>query len=268
MGAEHDGQVRLLQVRASGGALPRRSRRSAGSRHHGIEVRDFGPSWRDGVAFQSMVHAIRPDLVDMEEVRRRSNRENLEEAFSLAENQLGIPRLLDPEGHIIVEWFESSVEVLWRVRSDSEGEERLLQDCSPPVLIFKLRLLLSADVDVDKPDEKSIMTYVAQFLKQYPNPGPSGQQEVGPHLLAVKRGVSGSFLRKVLNFSETEFQSGSPSGRPETGSTAEPVLVPCVLDLLFFQSSVHKAAPPALCSRARSSPPLCLSCCSMASLVC
>uniref|UniRef100_A0A3B4WEK0 Calponin-homology (CH) domain-containing protein n=1 Tax=Seriola lalandi dorsalis TaxID=1841481 RepID=A0A3B4WEK0_SERLL len=93
------------------------------AKHHGIEVKDFGPSWRDGVAFQSVVHAIRPDLVDMEAVRRRSNRENLEEAFSLAENELGIPRLLDPE-----------------------------------------------DVDVDKPDEKSIMTYVAQFLKHYPNP--------------------------------------------------------------------------------------------------
>lgn len=67
-------------------------------RHHGIEVKDFGPSWRDGVAFQSVVHAIRPDLVDMEAVRTRSNRENLEEAFALAENELGIPRLLDPEG--------------------------------------------------------------------------------------------------------------------------------------------------------------------------
>lgn len=67
-------------------------------RYHGIEVKDFGPSWRDGVAFQSVVHAIRPDLVDMEVVRRRSNRENLEEAFTLAENELGIPRLLDPEG--------------------------------------------------------------------------------------------------------------------------------------------------------------------------
>ena len=67
-------------------------------RRHGIEVKDFGISWRSGVAFHSVVHAIRPDLVDMEVVRRRSNRDNLEQAFSLAENELGIPRLLDPEG--------------------------------------------------------------------------------------------------------------------------------------------------------------------------
>uniref|UniRef100_A0A3B1IR95 Calponin-homology (CH) domain-containing protein n=1 Tax=Astyanax mexicanus TaxID=7994 RepID=A0A3B1IR95_ASTMX len=99
----------------------------------GIEVKDFGSSWRTGVAFHSVIYAIRPDLVDMELVKRRSNRENLEEAFTVAENELGIPRLLDPE-----------------------------------------------DVDVDKPDEKSIMTYVAQFLKHYPDPHQSetdGQQE-------------------------------------------------------------------------------------------
>ncbi|XP_010119459.1 PREDICTED: nesprin-1-like, partial [Chlamydotis macqueenii] len=89
----------------------------------GIEIKDFGQSWRSGVAFHSVIHAIRPDLVDMEKVRGRSNRENLEEAFTLAEAELGIPRLLDPE-----------------------------------------------DVDVDKPDEKSVMTYVAQFLKYYPDP--------------------------------------------------------------------------------------------------
>ncbi|XP_029943268.1 nesprin-1-like [Salarias fasciatus] len=96
---------------------------STAARHLGVEVKDFGPSWRDGVAFQAVLHALRPDLVDLEAARRRSNRENLEDAFAVAENRLGIPRLLDPE-----------------------------------------------DVDVDKPDEKSIMTYVAQFLKLQPNP--------------------------------------------------------------------------------------------------
>ena len=50
------------------------------------------------MAFHSVIYSIRPDLVDMDLVRRRGNRENLEEAFSVAETELGIPRLLDPEG--------------------------------------------------------------------------------------------------------------------------------------------------------------------------
>lgn len=52
-----------------------------------------------------------------------TNRQRLETAFDVAENKLGIARLLDAE-----------------------------------------------DVDVEKPDEKSIMTYVAQFLHKYPEP--------------------------------------------------------------------------------------------------
>lgn len=48
------------------------------------------------------------------------------------------------------------------------------------ILCLCYGLCFSADVDVDKPDEKSIMTYVAQFLKHYPNPHHSetdGQQD-------------------------------------------------------------------------------------------
>lgn len=43
-----------------------------------------------------------------------------------------------------------------------------------------IHLIPSSDVDVDKPDEKSIMTYVAQFLKHHPDRGQSdsdGQPE-------------------------------------------------------------------------------------------
>lgn len=69
-------------------------------RRYGIEIKDFGKSWRDGVAFNAIVHTIRPDLVDMDQVKRQSARINLENAFSTAENHLGIARLLDPEGTI------------------------------------------------------------------------------------------------------------------------------------------------------------------------
>jgi len=43
----------------------------------GIEIKDFGRSWRNGVAFHSVIHAIRPELVDLERVKGRSEREHL-----------------------------------------------------------------------------------------------------------------------------------------------------------------------------------------------
>lgn len=43
---------------------------------------------------------FRPDLIDMEVVSRQSNRENLEQAFEIAES-LGVTRLLDAEGETV-----------------------------------------------------------------------------------------------------------------------------------------------------------------------
>ena len=40
----------------------------------------------------------RPRLVDMGRVYRQTNLENLEQAFNVAEKDLGVTRLLDPEG--------------------------------------------------------------------------------------------------------------------------------------------------------------------------
>jgi len=61
-------------------------------------VKDFKASWRSGVVFLAIQYALRPDLVDLSKARTRSNRQNLEEAFSTAERELRIPRLLDPDG--------------------------------------------------------------------------------------------------------------------------------------------------------------------------
>ncbi|KTG32139.1 hypothetical protein cypCar_00008448 [Cyprinus carpio] len=84
-------------------------------------VRDFKSSWRSGEVFLAILCSLRPDLVDLSQVQTSSHQENLERAFHLAEKELRIPRLLEPE-----------------------------------------------DIDVSNPDEKSIMTYIAQFL-QYSN---------------------------------------------------------------------------------------------------
>ncbi|XP_017768073.1 PREDICTED: nesprin-1 [Nicrophorus vespilloides] len=97
----------------------------------GIQVKDFGASWRDGVAFLAIIDAIKANLINLAELKKETNRTRLETAFDVAENELGISRLLDPE-----------------------------------------------DVDVPKPDERSIMTYVAQFLHKYPEPKSTGPDAI------------------------------------------------------------------------------------------
>lgn len=42
---------------------------------------------------------FRPDLVDFRKVQVSTPRQNLEQAFSIAETEFGVTRLLDPEGN-------------------------------------------------------------------------------------------------------------------------------------------------------------------------
>ncbi|CAJ1074541.1 LOW QUALITY PROTEIN: nesprin-2 [Xyrichtys novacula] len=107
-----------------------------------LNVKDFKSSWRSGVIFLAILYALRPDLVDLSKARTRSNRQNLEEAFHIAERELRIPRLLDPD-----------------------------------------------DVDVRDPDEKSIMTYVAQFL-QYSRDLPVPEEEMQTQYLNLPKSPS------------------------------------------------------------------------------
>ncbi|XP_074073694.1 microtubule-actin cross-linking factor 1 isoform X3 [Macrotis lagotis] len=62
----------------------------------GIKCTNFSSCWSDGKMFNALIHRYRPDLVDMERVLIQSNRENLEQAFEVAE-RLGVTRLLDAE---------------------------------------------------------------------------------------------------------------------------------------------------------------------------
>ena len=63
-----------------------------------INIKNFGRSFKDGLAFCGIIHRYRPDLIaDPASLAEMSPAERCELAFSVAEEKLGISRLLDVE---------------------------------------------------------------------------------------------------------------------------------------------------------------------------
>lgn len=85
-------------------------------------------------------------LIDMNKVYRQTNLENLDQAFSVAERDLGVTRLLDPEGMNHSLAFPIFTLVAWAPLNQPS----------------------CADVDVPQPDEKSIITYVSSLYDAMP----------------------------------------------------------------------------------------------------
>ncbi|KAJ3597987.1 hypothetical protein NHX12_001502 [Muraenolepis orangiensis] len=77
--------------------------------YQGIRCDNFTTSWRDGRLFNAVIHKHQPRLVDMGKVYRQTNLENLEQAFSVAEKDLGVTRLLDPEDVDVAHPDEKSI---------------------------------------------------------------------------------------------------------------------------------------------------------------
>uniref|UniRef100_A0A8C9SRN4 Plectin b n=1 Tax=Scleropages formosus TaxID=113540 RepID=A0A8C9SRN4_SCLFO len=63
----------------------------------GLRCDNFTTSWRDGKLFNAVIHRHKPMLIDMKKVYQQTNLQNLEQAFNVAETNLGVTRLLDPE---------------------------------------------------------------------------------------------------------------------------------------------------------------------------
>ncbi|VEL36382.1 unnamed protein product [Protopolystoma xenopodis] len=64
----------------------------------GVNVQNFTTSWNDGLAFGALLHHHCPELLEFNELDSKLPLKNLEKVFSLAQENLGVPRLLDPEG--------------------------------------------------------------------------------------------------------------------------------------------------------------------------
>ena len=61
----------------------------------GRQVGNFTTHWQDGCAFSALIAGARPDLLDYSIVKPGEKLENLNRVFDLAEEKLGIPKLLD-----------------------------------------------------------------------------------------------------------------------------------------------------------------------------
>ena len=53
------------------------------------------------MAFNAMVNTVRKDLIDMDSLKDKTNRERIAQAFDVADRELGIPLLMDPEGAVV-----------------------------------------------------------------------------------------------------------------------------------------------------------------------
>jgi len=88
--------------------------------YNNVKVNDFSASWNTGLALAALIHHHRPDLIDFDSLNKDNVRENIELVFKVAEDHLGIDRLLDVD-----------------------------------------------DLAMERPDDKSVMTYISEFYHKF-----------------------------------------------------------------------------------------------------
>lgn len=77
--------------------------------YHNVNVRNFTTSWRDGLAFNAIIHKHRSDLIHFDKLTKNNAIQNLNNAFNVAEDKLGLTKLLDAEDVFVEHPDEKSI---------------------------------------------------------------------------------------------------------------------------------------------------------------
>jgi len=62
-----------------------------------VNIIDMTTSWKDGLAFCALIHHFRPNIIDYDGLKPEDVYDNNDLAYKVAEEELGIPSLLDPQ---------------------------------------------------------------------------------------------------------------------------------------------------------------------------
>jgi hypothetical protein len=65
--------------------------------HADFFIKDFSTSWTSGLALCGLIHHHRPDLIDYPSLNKSAARHNTRLAMDVAEQFLGVPKLMDAE---------------------------------------------------------------------------------------------------------------------------------------------------------------------------
>ncbi|XP_008572176.1 PREDICTED: alpha-actinin-4 [Galeopterus variegatus] len=207
-----------------------------------VNVQNFHISWKDGLAFNALIHRHRPELIEYDKLRKDDPVTNLNNAFEVAEKYLDIPKMLDaedivntarPDEKAIMTYVSSFYHAFSGAQKvPGRARQALLaataQCCcslSPPTLTSFLLQMAVASLRLEatpptpwqccpfsiyivgtlRPDEKAIMTYVSCFYHAF-----SGAQKSPVSSRGMTHGQSG--LALLCHLSAVIPGSGVPAG--------------------------------------------------------
>eukprot|EP00051_Salpingoeca_urceolata_P015618 m.203546 g.203546 ORF g.203546 m.203546 type:complete len:3713 (+) comp18455_c2_seq3:139-11277(+) len=97
-----------------------------------VSIDNFTTSWKDGLAFNAIIHHFRPDLIDYGSMSAARPVANMNQAFGVADHSLGIASLLEPQDVVrctdeksVLAYIASYYHYFSKLHSDEVDHKRL-----------------------------------------------------------------------------------------------------------------------------------------------